>query len=130
MKKRLLKKRLRDLQDEDLFDLYYDKRIGRRMSYMVNQEMNLRFEMVTTTVEIKFPNKQTSADRVMSMWQWLQLAPENVHNDNACNALKEYDSTVDALPVSPYKYMQEVAQKYGVHIGEMKEHWQCIPDER
>jgi len=53
------------------------------------------------------------------MGEWVK------HNDNACDALKEYDSNADYVN-SPYAYMQEVAIKYSVTIVEMKEHWKCI----
>lgn len=51
------------------------------------------------------------------------------HDDNSCNALKEYDSLADYVS-SPYKFMQKVAKKYGTSINEMKKHRKCIKNRR
>lgn len=52
------------------------------------------------------------------------------HDDNSCNALKEYDTTADYVP-NPARHMQEIADKHETTIEEMKKHWRCIPlDER
>lgn len=52
------------------------------------------------------------------------------HDENACNALKEYDSGADHVP-SPLRYMEKVAERHGTTIEEMRKHWKCIPyDER
>lgn len=48
------------------------------------------------------------------------------HDENSCNALKEYDRQADYVS-SPYKFMQEVANKYETTIEDMKKHWRCIP---
>lgn len=55
MKKRLLKKKLRDISNEELLDLHHGDKMGRRMTYMVDQEVGLRFDMVVTTMRIEFP---------------------------------------------------------------------------
>lgn len=72
-----------------------------------------------------------------------------MHNDNACKALMEYDKAMQRRDASmfeqlkdangmiingrrlntprlPFISMEEIAFRYGVTIGEMKQHWNCI----
>jgi hypothetical protein len=52
------------------------------------------------------------------------------HDDDSCNALREYDSTVDhVIGISPFRYMEKIAGKYNTTIPEMKNHWECIDRE-
>lgn len=53
MKKRLLKKRLRDASDEDVIMLSFERKLSRRTRKLVKQEMSSRFETVITTMEIR-----------------------------------------------------------------------------
>lgn len=47
------------------------------------------------------------------------------HDDISCNALREYEQTVD-LVKNPYKHMKSIAEKNNTTIEDMKKHWKCI----
>lgn len=47
------------------------------------------------------------------------------HDNNACQALKEYENTADKL-LRPYRLMSRIAKSYNTTIEEMKKHWKCI----
>lgn len=53
MKKRLLKKRLRDATDEDVIMLSFERGLGKKIRMMIKREMETRFHTVITTMEIK-----------------------------------------------------------------------------
>lgn len=47
------------------------------------------------------------------------------HHDIPCNALREYEDTVDTVS-NPYKHMCQIAKKHGTTIEEMKMHCKCM----
>lgn len=53
------------------------------------------------------------------MGEWVK------HDEDSCNALREYESTADHVK-SPFKHMQQIADKYETTIDEMKKHRKCI----
>lgn len=71
------------------------------------------------------PNKKAIDD-----WKNVILGTWVKHDEISCNALREYDMTVDSLiGKTPYRYMEEIAVNHGTTIEEMKKHWKCIQRE-
>ena len=66
-----------------------------------------------------------SNKKTIDEWRRVILGTWVEHDNDSCNALKEYENTVDYVK-SPYKHMQQIADKYGTTIPKMKEHWRCI----
>jgi len=52
------------------------------------------------------------------------------HDENSCNALREYEGNVDHISMSAFKYMVEVANKYETTIAKMKKHRECIENDQ
>ena len=50
------------------------------------------------------------------------------HNDIPCNALREYEDTVDTVK-NPYEHMYKIAKKHGTTIEEMKKHCKCMRED-
>lgn len=63
--------------------------------------------------------------KVINEWRNVILGTWIEHDEISCNALREYENTVDFVK-SPYKHMQQIADEHGTTIQKMKEHWKCI----
>lgn len=69
-----------------------------------------------------------SNKKIIDEWERVILGTWVEHDDISCNALREYENTVDFVK-SPYIHMRHIADKHGTTILKMKEHWKCIQQE-